>query len=404
VNTRPRRGSRSALGIAVAAALAAAGTASAADWEFNPTVEAGYLYDDNYRLTPPGTEISVQGPVADVSLEMRMLNPASEFSLTPRIRTTYFPNEQALDTTDYFADLNWVKHGQKVETEVQGEFADQDVINSEQPAAEIPGNPDLGQTQFGDAGRVLVKNRRTREALYPTMTYDLSQLRSLEFGVSLADVNFDHEIPGAQVDFRNADLTAGLKTRFSSTSSFTARVRGARFDINNDGDSKSFGAELQWDTQSVGGTRAFLRGGAQQVEFTAGRTESVWVGGGGVNSALGRNQFFFDLSRGVGPSSAGAVITRDQLRARWTRDMTPRLQLLAGLRGTRDEAVDPSASFTERSYATGDIGVQWHWQEEFSLRVAYNYTWQEYKNSLTDAATSTGATATVLYQPSHRRR
>ena len=32
------------------AALASA-PAGAAAWEFNPSVEAGYLYDDNYRLT-----------------------------------------------------------------------------------------------------------------------------------------------------------------------------------------------------------------------------------------------------------------------------------------------------------------------------------------------------------------
>ena len=37
--------------------------AVAADWELNPTIEAGYLFDDNYRLTSPGTEIEVQGPL-----------------------------------------------------------------------------------------------------------------------------------------------------------------------------------------------------------------------------------------------------------------------------------------------------------------------------------------------------
>ena len=36
-------------------------TALGADWELNPRIEAGYLFDDNYRLTQPGTEIQ-RGP------------------------------------------------------------------------------------------------------------------------------------------------------------------------------------------------------------------------------------------------------------------------------------------------------------------------------------------------------
>ena len=117
----------------------------------------------------------------------------------------------------------------------------------------------------------------------------------------------------------------------------------------------------------------------------------------------GRNEVFADLSRNVGPSSAGTVITRNQLRVRWTYALTPRLSLLAGLRGTYDEDVDPVATFQPRRYATGDVGLQWFWQEEFSLRAAYDYTRQEFRNSGNDA-TSSGAMLTVLYQPQQRRR
>ena len=59
-----------------------------ADWELNPRVEAGYLFDDNYRLTAPGSEIEVQGPLLDAALEMRARQPAGEFSFTPRVRAT----------------------------------------------------------------------------------------------------------------------------------------------------------------------------------------------------------------------------------------------------------------------------------------------------------------------------
>ena len=53
--------------------------------------------------------------------------------------------------------------------------------------------------------------------------------------------------------------------------------------------------------------------------------------------------------------------------------------------------------------ATGDVGLQWYWQEEFSLRCAYDYTWQEFRDEGTDA-TSSGAVLSVIYQPLQRRR
>ncbi len=134
--------------------------AGAAAWEWNPTIEAGYLYDDNYRLAPPGDEIDVQGPMLDAELELRTLTQTGEFSFTPRVRATYFPDATDLDTVDYFASLNWLNRGQRVETRVRGEFAQQDIVNSEQPG--VDGGGDLGEPDLGDGGVVLVDNRRTR--------------------------------------------------------------------------------------------------------------------------------------------------------------------------------------------------------------------------------------------------
>src|SRR5678816_1861126 len=254
-----------------------------ADWELNPRVEAGYLFDDNYRLTAPGSEIEVQGPLLDAALEMRARQPAGEFSFTPRIRATYFPDEQDLDTVDYFGTLDWRHKGQRLTSEVIGEYSQQDVVNSEQPDAEVPTGADLGQGDIGDSGVVLVKNRRTRGSLNPSFDYEMSARRSLEFGGNFADVRYDTEIPGAQVDYQNYGVYTGLVTRLSPTTSLTARVRGYRFDIETQGDSNSYGAELQWDTRTVTGSRKYLRLGAQNVDLPNGDKETAWIAGGGAS-------------------------------------------------------------------------------------------------------------------------
>jgi len=388
--------------MAVAATLACT-QAGAAAWEWNPKVEAGYLYDDNYRLSTPGGEIDVQGPMVDAEVELRTLTATGEFSFTPRVRATYFPDANNLDTVDYFGTLNWEHASERVKTRLRGEFAQEDIVNSEQPDAQAGG--DLGEGDFGDGGLVLVDNRRLRASLRPSMSFELSPRRELQFDVGYTDVNYDEEITDAQMDYTMADVSAGLLARLTERSSLTTRLRGARYEVDSDlrEATNSYGAELQWDTRSATDTRTYLRAGAQQVDVTGGDTEIAWVAGAGVSLMIGRNELFTDLSRNVGPSSAGVLVARDQLRLRWTRAITPRLSLLAGLRGTHDEDVDPVSTFRPRSYATGDVGLQWHWQEEFSLRVAYDYTWQEFKDAASDA-TSSGAMISLLYQPLQRRR
>jgi len=382
-------------------AALAAQPAGAAAWELNPTIEAGLMYDDNYRLTPGDAQIDVQGPVVDAALEMRTLTQTGEFSFTPRIRATYFPDETELDGVDYFATLDWQHQGQRVNTDIRGEFAQQDIVNSEQPDAGTGG--DLGEPDIGDSGISFIENRRRRASLRPTVAFEVSQRHELQFGAGYADVSFDRQVLNAQEDFSVADLVAGLSTRVNETSSFIARLRGAQYDIESQETTTGYGAEIEWNKRTATDTHSYLRAGAQNVELQNGDSEVAWIAGVGVEFMMGRNELFTDLSRNVGPSSAGAIITRNQLRVRWTRAITPRLSLLAGLRGTYDEDVDPVATFRPRRYATGDLGLQWFWQEEFSLRAAYDYTWQEFRES-GNTARSSGALLTVLYQPQQRRR
>jgi hypothetical protein len=400
---------RKATAAAVMSSLAA--TALAAPWEFNPRLEAGYLYDDNYRLASPGGELDVSGPLVDAAMELRTITQTGEFSFTPRVRATYFPDASDLDAVDYFADLNWERRGQRVYTRLRGEFSQQDIVNSEQPDVGTGG--DLGEPDVGDGGRALVDNRRTRYSLRPSMLVDVSERRALQFEAGYTDVAFDENINDAQVDFSVADVALGLLTRVNERDSFTVRLRGQHFDIEPREPSTGYGAELQWDRRTATDSRWYVRAGAQQVDLTLVSVggfevtdkQTAWLAGAGVNFMLGRDELFLDLTHNVGPSSAGTVVARDQLRLRWTRALTPRLSLLAGLRGTHDEDLDDSdfSTFTERSYATGDVGLQWFWQEEFSLRVAYDYTWQKFTGD-TEAAKSSGALISVLYQPLQRRR
>jgi hypothetical protein len=389
-----------AIGVTLALGAGAAARADAV-WEFTPHVEAGYLYDDNYRLSEPGTEIQVNGPLVDAALEMATVTQTGQLTFTPRVRATYFTDEPDLDSVDYFGAMDWQRNGQRFDTRLRADFAQQDVINSEQPNADVDSG--LGEPVFGDAGRVIVKNRRTRYAVQPQVSWELNQRNRFEIAASYADVSFDRAISATQVGFDTSEITAGVRTRISERTTISTRLRGGYYDIQFRDVTKAYGAEMQWDTRTIKDTDRFFRFGAQNVELPDGENSVAWVAGAGVSLLLGRNELFTDLSRSVGPSSAGVVVARDQLRLRLVRAMTPRLNLIVGVRGTHDDDVDDTSSFIPRSYATGDVGVEWRVKEEWSIRVAGDYTWQKYQNG-SDPSKSSGATATVIYEPLQRTR
>src|SRR3954471_24022821 len=242
-----------AAGIALAASQ---GARADAVWEFTPTIQAGYLYDDNYRLTSPGTEVSVDGPLLDAALQMRTLTQTGEFSFIPRVRATYFADQSELDSVDYYGALDWQRTGQRFATRLRAEYANQDVVTSEQPDAGV--DTGRGEPVFGDAGRVLVDNRRQRYGVRPSVSWEMNQRNQFEIDASYYDVSFDEAIAATQVGFDTSELTAGVRTRINERTTLATRLRAGYYDIQFRDVTKAYGAELQWDTRSVRDTRTFF--------------------------------------------------------------------------------------------------------------------------------------------------
>ena len=96
------------------AALLAAGSASAENWEIAPRVEAGYRYSDNYHLGPPGTELEVSGAEADALVTFRTLDPRTQVEITPRVRGTYFDVSDE-NSIDGYLDASFADVGKGLE-------------------------------------------------------------------------------------------------------------------------------------------------------------------------------------------------------------------------------------------------------------------------------------------------
>ena len=403
-----RDGTRAgAVAAAVALAVGAA-PVGAADWEMNPTLELGYLYDSNYRLTPPDLEDEVNGGVLDAQIELRASGPLTTFALIPRIRASYFPDDREDDSDDYFARMDWAYRTQVMRALVRADYSQESVINSEQPSSDIDSG--LGQTGGADGGFVVFQNRRDLARLQPSLSYEFSQRHRLEVGADALDVTFERQIPGAQTDYRNYGVNAGFAFTHSPRSAVTVRALAARYDIEIEGNSAdAYGLEVEWSTNATETIRAFVRGGAQQTMFednqltgTPGEDVATWLAGAGLQRSVKLTEFFLDATHSVSPNSSGLVMQRDQLRFRLTHLFTPRVSMFTGVRAIRDDPIASDSLRPTRNYATGDLGFEWRVLQQLSLVTSINYTWQEFDQDGSPGSESGSAMLSFVYEPRRR--
>jgi len=380
-------------------------SAGAADWEVKPRLEAGYQWDDNYRLSLPGTEIEVSGAMADAQLEIEARSQTVEFSFTPRVRATYFPNDREENSEDYLGRVELLQRGQTSEATVRLDYAREDVVSSEQPGTEI--DTDLGVPTVGEGGLVVVRNRRQLISIQPALSHELAPRHHLRYELGYTDVEYQEDLTEFQVPYTDAQAAIGWTFDYSERSALTTRARASRYEIES-GEQRSdaYGLELELGTDTTQTLRTFLRIGAQNTDLTNvvnddTRTETSWLAGGGLRWVAGLTDLFLDATRTVGPTSSGFIVERDQLRLRLDRAVTPRFSFFTGVRGVRDEAIDENTTFTGRRYATADLGVRWRMQQTLSLLASVDYTWQEFGEGGEDADSS-GALLTFVYEPRRR--
>jgi len=371
----------------------AACSATAANWDISPRVQAGYRYNDNYHLEQPGGEIEVSGGEAEVGVTFKTVDPRTNFEITPRINATYFPDEKEEDSTDYYLNASFSDITPRRRINVPFLYSQEDVVDSELPGVDNGGG--LGQPTTGDSGRFLVRNRRDYFRIAPSFGYDLTQRYRLELDAHYQQADFDNQVAGAQQDFSEFGAGAAFGFLTSQRSTLYLRALGFQYDTNETTD--AYGGEVEWNTQYSENSRAYIRIGAQQTKPEDGPSDTNVIAGAGGQWATQRNRLFLDLTRSVGPVAAGTVVERYQLRLRVDHDVSQRFALRAGARLSHDEETQ-DGTYPTRKYAIGELGFEWRWMRQWSLIGTYNYRWQEYEDEPSDADASSFLIG-IVYEP-----
>ena len=383
---------RALLGLPV---LLASWNVGAVNWELAPRVQGGYRYSDNYRLEQPGGEVEVSGAEADAKVTLRNVDPRTRFEVTPRIRATYFPDEQEEDSTDYFLGASLVDETPRRRMGIAADFSREDVVRSELPGAdEIDG--DLGDPQAVDSGRTVQRNRRDLIRIAPSFGYDFTERYRMELQARYVDATFDKQFAGVQQDFTDAGVSAAFGFQYSQRSSLLFRALASQYKTSFDTD--AYGGEVEWTTDFSPTSRMYVRLGTQDTKPEGGSSDTTFIGGIGGRWMSQRNELFLDLTRTVGPIAAGTIVERHQLRIRIDHDISPRVALLLGARASRDEDIDDAGTYPTREYATAEAGVEWRVQRYLALTASYNYRWQEYADEVSDRSAN-GFLIGVIYEP-----
>ena len=385
-------------------ALMACEAAHASNWDFNPRIELGGMYNDNYRLAQDAADkIHAGGALLNASVAVRLLTQTTEISLVPRINSQYFPSDTQDDSTNGYLDMKANHKTLKANYGITAQYANEEVIFSELLPADFPG-VQLGQIVGSESGRVTVLNRRTLERVAPTFTYDFTPREHFNLDAEYLHAAFDKNLV-QQFGFNNYSVQAGMGFDVTQKVTFTGSLIGTRFepDVGN-GNTNGYGIQTQVDVHPTQIMRYYLRLGAQRssADLTDRTVTNTSVtGGAGVSWTYQITQITVDALRGVSPSSSGSVVNHSELRFRVLRALRPRLSGFVGARAiSLRGAVGGGVAVQGSDYVAATGGLEYQLTRSYRLAGEYDYTWQKFQGEPNAAANA--VMLSIIYQPYSR--
>ncbi len=411
-------------GALLAGVLAAPGKARASNWEFEPRVEVGGLYNDNYRLIEHNQpEVQAYGLLADLAMGFSLIDQRSELDIVPRVHSTWFPDDHEDQSTDGFLNIAGNYKTQKATYGGSFSYANETVLSSELLTADFPG-VGLGQVQGEPNGRVIFHNRRQLEQVAPNMTYDFNPRWHLKLNAMFENASYSNNIvstPGqpqyVQIGFKDVFGSGGLQYDITQRQDLVFSLIGARFmpdratvpgtgAVNSTtSDTDRIGLEAQWDAKPSATMQTYVRFGINQVHANTAVAgvidKTLPVGGAGVIWTYQLSQYVIDAVRDLSPSSAGAIVEHDELRFRFLRALQPRLFGVLAARGVRVRGASQTILGVQGSdYVTASAALQYQLTQNYRLAGEYVYTWQHFQGEA--YAASNGITVSVIWEPRSR--
>jgi hypothetical protein len=419
---------RVALAGATLASALFATRVNASNWDFEPRIEVGGQYNDNYRLIESGfPKVPAYGVLADVATGFSLIDQRSELDIVPRVHASFYPDDHEDQSTNGYLNINGEYKLQRGSFGGTASYANEDVIASELLPADFP-NVGLGQVQGEATGRVIIHNRRQLEQVAPKATWDFTPRYHLNVNAQYENASFTNNLAGVQgltvqqqqqyvqVGFSDVYGSAGLQYDITQRQDIAFRLTAAKFmpdSVTVPGsstpghttDTERYGAEAQWDTKPTTTMQTYVRVGVNEVHANTAIdgiiNKTLVVGGAGAVWTYQLQQYVVDFIRDLSPSAAGAVVEHDEIRFRLLRALQPRLYAVLAARATRVRGASQTILGVQGSdYLAASASLQYQLTQSFRIASEYDFTWQHFQGE--PHAASNGIAVSLIWEPQSR--
>jgi len=385
--------------------------AHAGNWEFDPRVEVGAQYDDNYRLGPNGQKVDAYGTIADLSFTEKLVDPRYEFDISPRVHNTFLPNDHEDQSTDGYLGLNGTYRGQKWTLGGVLTYANETVISSELLSANFGGQP-LGQTTGEETGLVSFHNRRQLERFLPNFSYDFTprlhlrsegQYENASFSRNILVTQAGTNLLIAQEGFKDYYVKGGLQYDFSQRYDLVSSLTGAKFLPNGrDTTTERYGVEETFEARPTQIMQWYARLGVNEVHahtmVDGNIDKTLVVGGAGVSWTYQLSQYTADFIRDLSASAGGAVVQHDEARGRVVKALTPRLYAVLAARYVRVRGASQTIlGIVGSDYTAASGALQYQVTRNYRVQGEYDFTWQRFQGN--PSSRSNSIMVSVIWQP-----
>lgn len=347
-----------------------------ANWRISPEIGLGVEYDNNSRLSDV-EELSSSD--SNYAIDARAIflydQQLTDFSITPRLRSRRYSDNSDLDADDQFLRINFAHDRQKASWGFRGDYASESVRTAERSEVDFD-IEDPTEIPADETGRVFFSGKRDRLSLAPEFSYKLSQRVGLGIDAEYRDTSYDNVLVEFLNGFKEYDISASLRYSWSQRDTVsliagTGKYEADRSDFNST--SNSYGVGYNRKVSE----RTQLRMGASNdtSEDQFGDNQSNLVGEISVIHRYETTRVIASYQRRVNGSGFGGLAVRDAVSMNLSRDLSPKLNLSAGVRAYSTRALDSAdVDFNAQDYAQFRARARWRYSREIAFALDYRYT------------------------------
>ena len=363
------------LGLCSLAVVCHSRTLVAAEWSLQPWIDFTAGYDDNPALAT-NDPVSSSTFTITPSLRVQRNTETTEMDLGVLLSRTNFSAEEFENLDEQVVNFSSAFQTSERNTWGLGIGYRRDQVFD--TLVDISSVTDELPTDI-DIGLVDVPVSRNTRRLEPSWTRQLSERNELRLGYAIEDVGFSNR-PGTDLqDYTNQSLSVEFSRIISATNTIDVVANVSAFRSSTDSDTRGIAAGITHRFSERMSGRFLL--GVQETEETT-ATQRGKSSGPVLFASLERRTEIgaFDglVSDLVSPSGVGQSVRSREIRVRWRRDLSRRLQFLLIFDAFRNKVLEGNDPSVDRRYADFASELSWQVAPRWFINGAYRYRWQKF--------------------------